>query len=94
MINLRDYIPVKKNKAFKVLKALKECTKINDHLGNFRIVDSKNERGDYGYNTEYYYKNQLFFITSIDGARIDVRYYLSPNTDIILAIMKQDAKNK
>jgi hypothetical protein len=92
MINILDYKPVNKKNVQKILKILLDITKKNQNLGGFILIPEKNNRGDYGYDHLYYYKGQLFLIVSLDGARIDTRYYISYNTDNILDQIKKDAK--
>jgi hypothetical protein len=94
MINLLDYKPVKKNEIQKVLKIFQKISKKNPQFKGLNYYSEKNARGDYGYNDIYEYKNVPFMVISIDGARIDVKYYLSSVADDILNTMLKDAKIK
>jgi hypothetical protein len=92
MVNLLDYRTVTKKEAEKVVKQLKKIQKINENLRGFKIESEKNNRGDYGLNEIYYYKDNPFLMLSFDGARLDTQYYIRPDTYLILSEAEKMAK--
>jgi hypothetical protein len=89
MINLADYIPVKKNKVQSILKVLKRIGKKSPEIKGFYLRSEKNNRGGYGYMDIYSYNGKYFLIVDIDGARLDVRYFVSGDVDAILKSMAE-----
>ena len=92
MINLLDFVLVKKSQCESVLKTLEKIGKENPNLRGFMIIPEKNNRGDYGYTDIYSYKGNEFLLISFDGARIDTKYYLSPDIKEVLKLIKTDSQ--
>ena len=83
-----DLILTTKNKVKSILKTLNKFGKKHPYNKSFAIRKIKNNRGDYGYNDLYFYNGVLFLVSSIDGARIDVRFYITKDTEKVLGELK------
>ena len=92
MINLLDYRPVNRKECERILKVLQDIGNKNPNLKGFTIYPEKNDRGNYGYNDIYSYKKTVFLIVSFDSARIDTKYYFSPNIEEIIKLVKTDSQ--
>ena len=82
---------ITKNEARKINGILAVLARKNPNLKGFKICNVKNDRGDYGKDSEYYYNGLCFLIVSFDGARIDTRYYKTDNTESSLQSLKESA---
>ena len=88
--NLSKYKKVKKSVLLKILDKLNKFGKIKPGMRGFNQELLKNNRGDYGFDEIYKYKNIPFLMISFDGARKDIQYYTFDNTEDTLKLMELD----
>jgi hypothetical protein len=79
---------IKKSEVAKINRIMKKIGDKNN-IGGFNVITKKNGRGDYGYDSEYYFEGRLFLVNSIDGSHQDIRFYRTEDTYAIIDQMKQ-----